>query len=99
VAGLLAVAALPLLTGMGEEAYRSAAAFDAAFRRAMPLCAGVLVVGAVLAFTTVRRPPPGCLRPECRRHGSLTAPPLEPERSRGVLGAQESPGSSGPPGR
>ncbi|MFB7242311.1 MFS transporter [Streptomyces populi] len=100
-AGLLAVAALPLLTGMGPEAYRSAEAFDAAFRRAMPLCAGVLVVGAVLAFTTVRRPPPGCLRPECRRHGSLTAPPLEPERSRGVLGTggpEDTPGSSGPPG-
>ncbi|MFF4540805.1 MFS transporter [Streptomyces aureus] len=94
-AGLVAVAALPLLTGMGPEAYRSADAFDAAFRRAMPLCAGVLVLGAVLAFTTVRRPPPGCLRPECRRHGSLTAPPLEPERSRGVLGAGGPPGPSG----
>ncbi|MGW3913020.1 MFS transporter [Streptomyces sp. NPDC005070] len=98
-AGLVAVAALPLLTGMGAEAYRSADAFDAAFRRAMPLCAGVLVVGAVLAFTTVRRPAPGCLRPECRRHGSLTAPPLEPERSRGVLGGRGgSPGSPGSPG-
>ncbi|WP_406838176.1 MFS transporter [Streptomyces sp. AHU1] len=100
-AGLVAVAALPLLTGMGPEAYRSAEAFDAAFRRAMPLCAGVLVVGAVLAFTTVRRPPPGCLRPECRRHGSLTAPPLEPERSRGVLGnggSSGSPAPSDPPG-
>ncbi|MFH8394689.1 MFS transporter [Streptomyces sp. NPDC018036] len=94
-AGLVAVAALPLLTGMGPEAYRSADAFDAAFRRAMPLCAGVLVVGAVLAFTTVRRPPPGCLRPECRRHGSLTAPPLEPQRSRGTLGTP-GPRSAGP---
>ncbi|MEY2243113.1 MFS transporter [Streptomyces sp. BF23-18] len=92
-AGLVAVAALPLLTGMGPEAYRSAEAFDAAFRRAMPLCAGVLLVGAVLAFTMVRRPPPGCLRPECHTHGSLTAPPLEPERSRGVLGAPGSPGA------
>ncbi|MFF3612654.1 MFS transporter [Streptomyces sp. NPDC002580] len=93
-AGLVAVAALPLLTGMGPEAYRSADAFDAAFRRAMPLCAGVLVIGAVLAFATVRRPAPGCLRPECRRHGSLTAPPLEPERAtRGALGAAGAGGS------
>lgn len=63
VGGLLAVAALPVLVGMGPEAYRSADAFDSAFRRAMPLCAGVLVVGAVLAFATVhaaraRLPPP-----------------------------------------
>lgn len=97
-AGLVAVAALPLLTGMGPDAYRSAEAFDAAFRRAMPLCAGVLVIGSVLAFTAVRRPAPGCLRPECHTHGSVTAPPLEPERSRGVLGAPGSPGPPGSPG-
>ncbi|MFI6486816.1 MFS transporter [Streptomyces sp. NPDC050564] len=80
-AGLLAVAALPLLAGMGPEAYRSADAFNAAFRRAMPLCAGVLVVGAALAFATVRRPPPDCRRPQCRMHGCVTAPPLEPARA------------------
>jgi EmrB/QacA subfamily drug resistance transporter len=78
-AGLIAVAALPLLTGMGPEAYRSADAFDAAFRRAMPLCAAVLAAGAVLAFATVRRPVPHCCRPECHTHGSVTAPPLEPQ--------------------
>ncbi|MFF4347421.1 MFS transporter [Streptomyces sp. NPDC001530] len=80
-AGLIAVAALPLLAGMGPEAYRSADAFNAAFRRAMPLCAGVLVVGAVLAFATVRRPAPDCRRPQCRTHGCVTAPPLEPARA------------------
>ncbi|MEU8982028.1 MFS transporter [Streptomyces sp. NPDC048309] len=80
-AGLIAVAALPLLAGMGPEAYRSADAFNAAFRRAMPLCAGVLVVGAVLAFATVRRPAPDCRRPQCRTHGWVTAPPLEPDRA------------------
>ncbi|MDT0611149.1 MFS transporter [Streptomyces lancefieldiae] len=79
-AGLIAVAALPLLAGMGPDAYRSAGAFDAAFRRAMPLCAGILVLGAVLAFATVRRPAPDCLRPECRTHGSVAVPPLEPRR-------------------
>ncbi|MFJ8005634.1 MFS transporter [Streptomyces fagopyri] len=80
VGGLLAVAALPVLVGMGPEAYRSADAFDSAFRRAMPLCAGVLVVGAVLAFATVRRPAPDCRRPQCRTHGCVTTPPLEPQR-------------------
>ena len=55
-AGLLAVAALPLLAGMGPEAYRSAEEFAATFRRAMPMCAGVLVVGALIAFATVRTP-------------------------------------------
>ncbi|GDY55300.1 hypothetical protein SVIO_059230 [Streptomyces violaceusniger] len=53
-AGLVAVAALPLLAGMGPEAYRSADAFSSTFRRAMPICAGVLLLGAILAWRTVR---------------------------------------------
>ncbi|MGY5116892.1 MFS transporter [Streptomyces sp. 900105755] len=76
-ASLIAVAALPLLAGMGPEAYRSPSAFDAAFHRAMPICAGVLVVGSALAFAMVRRPAPGCVRPECRTHGNVTSPPIE----------------------
>ncbi|MET9912102.1 MFS transporter [Streptomyces sp. NPDC006476] len=80
-AGLIAVAALPLLAGMGPEAYRSPDAFNTAFHRAMLLCAGVLVVASALAFTTVRPLPPGCRRPECRTHGAVTAPPLEGGRA------------------
>ncbi|MFF3989352.1 MFS transporter [Streptomyces sp. NPDC001797] len=76
-ASLIAVAALPLLAGMGPEAYRSPSVFDAAFHRAMPICAGVLVVGSALAFAMVRRPAPGCVRPECRTHGNVTSPPIE----------------------
>ncbi|CAM5356676.1 Putative multidrug resistance protein MdtD [Streptomyces alboniger] len=84
-AGLIAVAALPLITGMGEEAYRSPKAFDAAFGRSMVVCAVVLVAGAAVAFATVRKPPPGCRTPECLTHGSVLAPPLEGERARGRL--------------
>ncbi|MFG2981977.1 MFS transporter [Streptomyces sp. NPDC048258] len=79
-AGLLAVAALPLLAGMGPEAYRSAEEFDAAFDRAMPWCAGVLVVGAALAWATVRTPVPGAPHPQCRTQCAMTSPPLEPPR-------------------
>ncbi|MFD7698852.1 MFS transporter [Streptomyces caelestis] len=82
-AGLVAVAALPLLAGMGPEAYRLPDAFDDAFRRAMVLCAGVLVLGSALAFATVRRPAPDCRHPECRRHGSVAVPPLEAETEPG----------------
>ncbi|MEU3530391.1 MFS transporter [Streptomyces murinus] len=81
-AGLVAVAALPLLAGMGPDAYRSASAFDASFDRAMPICAGVLVLGSVLAFFLVTgRPTAGCQHPERHTHCSLTAPPLEGERA------------------
>ncbi|MGW1539149.1 MFS transporter [Streptomyces sp. NPDC002309] len=76
-AGLLAVAALPLVAGMGPEAYRSPDAFDAAFGRAMVVCAAILLLGSFLAFAYVRRPAPGCERPECRTHGNVLSPPLE----------------------
>ncbi|MBJ7901837.1 MFS transporter [Streptomyces sp. DSM 110735] len=83
-AGLIAVAALPLLTGMGPDAYRSASAFNRSFDRAMPICAGVLVLGSILAFALVRRrPTPECPHPECRTHGNLTTPPLETGRTAG----------------
>ncbi|MFD3539055.1 MFS transporter [Streptomyces sp. NPDC058662] len=78
VAGLLAVAALPLLSGMGPEAYLSAEQFDASFRRAMPWCAGALVLGAAVAWGTVRAPAAGAPHPQCRTQCGLSAPPLEP---------------------
>ncbi|MFE0450856.1 MFS transporter [Streptomyces sp. NPDC058914] len=84
-AGLIAVAALPVVTGMGAEAYRSATAFDDAFGRAMVVCAVLMVAGAAVAFATVRPPGPDCRRPECRTHGSVTAPPLEGVRARRTL--------------
>ncbi|MBT2368088.1 MFS transporter [Streptomyces sp. ISL-10] len=78
-AGLLAVAALPLLAGMGPEAYRSAEEFGETFRRAIPMCAGVLVAGAVIAWATVRTPPLAeRSHPECRINCGVSAPPLEP---------------------
>ncbi|MFJ7154039.1 MFS transporter [Streptomyces sp. NPDC101118] len=78
VAGLLAVASLPLLAGMGPEAYRSPDEFDAAFGPAMVWCAGLLVAGAVLAWTTVRSQAPAGCHPQCHTHCAVSAPPLEP---------------------
>lgn len=82
-AGLVAVAALPLLAGMGPEAYREPDAFNDAFGRAMVLCAAVLMAGSVIAFASVRRPAPDCRHPECHTHGSVAVPPLEPETAPG----------------
>ncbi|SED05971.1 MFS transporter [Streptomyces sp. TLI_105] len=93
-AGLIAVAALPLLAGMGPEAYRSAEEFGETFRRAMPMCAGILVVGAVLAWTTMRTPAAsaGC-HPGCRVHCGVQAPPLDPGRR--DVPARETDGGAG----
>ncbi|MFF5705035.1 MFS transporter [Streptomyces sp. NPDC012794] len=84
-AGLLAVAALPLLAGMGPDAYLSAGAFDGAFGRAMLWCAGALVAGAVTAWATVRAPEAGACHPQCRTHCAVGSPPLEhPEPEAGA---------------
>ncbi|MBB4887569.1 MFS transporter [Streptomyces netropsis] len=80
-AGLIAVAALPLLAGMGPDVYRDPAGFDDTFRRAMFWCAGTLVVGSGLAWWTVgarvllvrRR-----CRPETAYHCGVSSPPLDP---------------------
>ncbi|RPF30451.1 MFS transporter [Streptomyces sp. TLI_185] len=75
-AGLVAVAALPLLVGMGPDAYRSDAAFDTSFNRAMPLCAGLLAIGASIAFGLLRQTVTAAHRPHGRTHGWLMEPPL-----------------------
>ncbi|SCF91759.1 MFS transporter [Streptomyces sp. Ncost-T10-10d] len=104
-AGLIAVAALPLLAGMGPEAYRNADEFAATFRRAMPMCAGVLVLGSLIAWATVRKAPVTAdekekARPECTVHCGVVAPPLEPTHEEaGKPGVDRpSPGRPGIPG-
>ncbi|RCH64444.1 MFS transporter [Streptomyces sp. SDr-06] len=78
-AGLIAVAALPLAAGMGPEAYRSAAEFGATFRRAMPMCAGALVLASLVAFLAVRRPVGPGVVPACRMQCGVSGPALEPD--------------------
>jgi EmrB/QacA subfamily drug resistance transporter len=54
---LLAVAALPVAVGLGGEEYADPVAFDAAYRSAVEVCAGLLVLGGVVSWMTVRNPP------------------------------------------
>ncbi|MFI1394214.1 MFS transporter [Streptomyces sp. NPDC020681] len=95
-AGLIAVAALPLLAGMGPEAYRSATEFNETFRRAMPMCAGILLLGSLIAWSSVRRPAleVGRPRPECRVNCGVVAPPLETAPERAGPAGEPRPGPS-----
>jgi EmrB/QacA subfamily drug resistance transporter len=54
--GLLAVAIVPVAAGIGGDDYTDPGAFGAGFRTAMLICAGLLVVGALVAVATIRRP-------------------------------------------
>ncbi len=75
VAGLLAVAVLPLLTSLSTESYRDAAAFGEAFDVAMLVCAGLLVAGAALSAASIRNE----LLPSA---GEATVPPAAVEVGR-----------------
>ncbi|WP_143219846.1 MFS transporter, partial [Actinomadura sp. CNU-125] len=83
-AGLLAVAAIPPLTGLTGGALRDPDAFAAGFGVSMTVCAGLLVAGAALTLLTISD---GALHvaegmhcePEARSHCSVGAPQLQPE--------------------
>jgi EmrB/QacA subfamily drug resistance transporter len=50
---LLAVAALPVMVGLGGDDYADPAVFDGAFRSATMICAGLLVLGGVVSWFTI----------------------------------------------
>ena len=79
VAGLLAVAVLPLAAGLGENDFRNPAAFTHGFRTALRLAAGLAAAGGVLAWLTIRNAEG--VQPEeepAHRHCAMEAPPLRP---------------------
>ncbi len=75
-AGLLAVAILPVLAGLGGDDYRDPDAFRAGFRIAMAVSAGLLVIGSALAFATISDAGRQ-VRPERRQHCAVDGPPAE----------------------
>src|SRR5690606_32712068 len=106
-----AVAALPVLAGLGGDAYTDAAAVADGFRRAMLITAGLAfaggLVGAVLVRTPARAPaavPPGVPAP-VDVHAEDTfcgieGPPLRACPHGGRRGDPVAPGAPvGPPGR
>jgi EmrB/QacA subfamily drug resistance transporter len=84
-AGLLAVAVVPGLAGIAGEDYTDPVAFDAGFRVAMLIGAGLLVAAAVAAFTLIRKPTQPAeeragegIRVEECFHCPMTGPALHP---------------------
>jgi len=63
-AGLIAVAAVPLIAGITPAVYANPVRFGQAATTAMLACAGLLAVGGLLSWATVRAPrPEGPTRP------------------------------------
>ncbi len=95
-AGLLAVAAVPPLTGLTGAAYTDPAAFERGFREAMVICAVVMAAAAVLTVVAVRddalREAGPAAEPQCKVNCAVAGPPVEPRRDEspaGPIGTQK----------
>jgi EmrB/QacA subfamily drug resistance transporter len=106
VAGLLAVAVLPLIAGLSGENYANAAELEPAYRMAMWVCAGLLLAGAVLSALFVRTPrreadrgaSAGDVRAQHRLSCPVDGPPLDRcprHATASVPGAPPEPSSAG----
>lgn len=83
-AGLLAVAVLPLAAGLGAGSLTDPVALQPVYRTSMMFCAGLLLVGAVIAFVAVptRLAPHGQQVAEqtpVKVHCAITGTPLHPD--------------------
>ncbi|MGH8969553.1 MAG: MFS transporter, partial [Actinomycetes bacterium] len=96
VAGMLAVAALPLITGLSGEAYADADLLQPAFESAMWVSAGLLALGGVMAAGGIRTKRPAVPAPRAEHHHSCTmdGPPMETCPRQGALASAGS-GASG----
>jgi EmrB/QacA subfamily drug resistance transporter len=93
VAGLLAVAVLPIVAGLTGQSYTDPALLEPAFRMVMWVCCGLLVTGGLLSAVLVRVP-------EVSPVPSVS-PPTSPVPSVSPVapGARPVDGSGPPPGR
>jgi EmrB/QacA subfamily drug resistance transporter len=76
VAGLIAVAAIPLAVGLSGNDYRIPALFDDGFHTAVMLSGALCIAGGILAFMTIRRTPGPADEAEAAASCPLGAPPL-----------------------
>jgi EmrB/QacA subfamily drug resistance transporter len=75
IAGLLAVAVVPVAAGISGSDYLDPASFNEGFRTGIRISAALCVAGGLLAFATIRRPPAPSVEVEPRSHCGITGPP------------------------
>jgi hypothetical protein len=82
-AGLLAVAVLPLAAGLGTGSLTNPATLAPVYRTSMYICAGLLVIGSVIAAIAI---PTRLARPRDEHshelHCAIDGPPLRVDGSK-----------------
>ena len=78
VAGLLAIAVLPVIAGLSKDDFAHPSQFAAGFRVAITTAAGLALAGGVLAWLTIRSDEPMSRRLPDEYHCAAGAPPLRP---------------------
>jgi MFS family permease len=84
IAGLLAVAILPLASGLGAS-LTDASTLSPAYHRSMLICAALLVIGGLIALATIpssfeaiRPKEPAPPQSPIHYHCAVTGPPVQP---------------------
>jgi EmrB/QacA subfamily drug resistance transporter len=75
-AGLIAVAVLPAIAGLSGSVYSDPPAFNSGFRTAIGVSVVVLLIGALIAATTIRNDVLATAGPEPVMHCAVGGPPL-----------------------
>lgn len=83
VAGLLVVAALPLLAGLPADATENPDGLDQGYGAGMLICAGLFLAGGVAGWLGLPRRAARPVQPLARRHASVTCPQLEADQASG----------------
>jgi hypothetical protein len=97
-ASLLAVAVLPLAAGLGTGSLTDPATLAPAYRMAMLLCAGLLVIGAAIAAIAIPTRLTAAAEPAeavaetpvaspVRVYCAIAGPPIQPQPTRGTAGS------------
>jgi EmrB/QacA subfamily drug resistance transporter len=84
VAGLLAVAVIPVAAGISGDDYLVPAAFDAGFETGVLIAAVLCASGGVLSLALIRNPEPPPPAEPARAHCAISGPPPELATHRGA---------------